>query len=430
MRTLISQTDSEWTPTGVLSLLVLMAVVLLGSTLLGCMPADSTGAADGQASARAVSAEAFDEVLEIEDTLTRIEQLASLLSASGPEDVELVTAAFDRAVLPQSSLEYGMFGTWWAGIDPLSAFVYADGALAMDHPATILSVVREWARRDPIGAVESDALNELDSQLPAIRESLAQVFVAGWFQSGKPGIEDWIISQDDPRAIKKSFEYYAQMRVVRDGPEATLEWARTAPFEQIDRIALMSGALSVVSHTHPEIAVDFLPNLEAEGVDSRMMMGSIARGWSHHRPREAVEWLLTFPESASRNASIRQGIGLWIRRDEPGFSAWIDENAEEGPSWLDPYRNQAIRAHINQKNFKVDWIDVLDRVQRVKDEDLRKRLRIWALQRWNIVDSAAAHAWIDARGDALEANTKARLLNIPRRQRERVEEAIRFMKEG
>ena len=109
---MISQTDSEWTPTGVLSLLVLMAVVLLGSTLLGCMPADSTGAADGQASARAVSAEAFDEVLEIEDTLTRIEQLASLLSASGPEDVELVTAAFDRAVLPQSSLEYGMFGTW------------------------------------------------------------------------------------------------------------------------------------------------------------------------------------------------------------------------------------------------------------------------------------------------------------------------------
>ncbi len=428
MRTLISRTDSKSTPTGVLTLLVWMAAILWGSTLLGCTPSDSTGAADGRASSGDVSAEAFDEVLAIEDTLTRIEQLAGLLRAAGPEDVELVTAAFDRAVLPQASLEYGMFGTWWAGIDPLSAFIYADTVLAMDHPTTLLSVVREWARRDPIGAVESEALNELDSQLPAIRESLSQVFVAGWFQSGKPGIEDWIISQDDPRAIKKAFEYYAQMRVVRDGPEATLEWARTAPFEQVDRIALMSGALSVVAHENPELAADFLPNLEAEGVDSRMMMGSIAKGWSHHRPREAVEWLLTFPESASQSAAIRQAIGLWIRRDEPGFSTWLDENEEEGPSWLDVYRNQAIRAHVNQKNFKVDWADVLDRVERVKTLDLRKRLRVWALQRWNIVDSEAAHAWIDARGDSLEANTKARLSNIRRQDRERVEEAIRYIK--
>ena len=64
---MISQTDSKTTPTGVLRLLVWMAMILWGSTLLGCTPADSTGAADAQDASPEVSAQAFDEVETVLD---------------------------------------------------------------------------------------------------------------------------------------------------------------------------------------------------------------------------------------------------------------------------------------------------------------------------------------------------------------------------
>lgn len=395
---------------------------VLGLTIAGCVPSEDPVAAGTVE----VSLEGVADVLALEDPLLRSERLARLLQRAEASDADMLTHAFERAVLPQMSSEYALFGTWWAGFDPKAAFNYVNHSLSMEHPAVILAVVREWARRDPMGALESELLNEQGRKTPALRESLAQVFVSGWFESGKPGLEDWIISQPDPLAIEAAFRHYAQMRVARDGAETTLEWAKSAPFEQVDRRSLIRGALEVIAHREPALAAEWLPQAESMGMDAKNLMGPISKGWSHHDPGAAADWLLSFPETAARNAALRPLIARWIRRDHEAFIAWLDENEQRAPGWLAIYRANAIRTYVNHQDYRMDWLDVMAEIDKVKEPITRSGIRLWVLKRWKAADSEGAEAWVEANPEHVDLEMRKKMGRLSAKERERIDTAVRY----
>ena len=307
--------------------------------------------------------------------------------------------------------------------------IYADNALRTDHGGVILQVVRAWAHNDPIGAIESTLLASRETQTPGIREELTDVFVIAWFESGLPGLEDWMVQQQDPRAIANSLKAYGRMKIFELGPEAALEWSRTAPFEDADRRLIMAGMLNIIAHQYPEMAVNWIRIAEEDGVDTRTFASRVARSWAHHEPQKAAEWVLAEVHSEyDRGQALNQVTRRWLRRDEPGFAKWLEGHV--GEKWSDFMRNQDVRWYVRKNFYQVDWTEAMNRALAISQENFRNGMGAWVLQRWFVADNAGAEAWLVENPDTLPADFVERSRKITAVERAEIEEALAHRREA
>jgi hypothetical protein len=274
----------------------------------------------------------------------------------------------------------------------------------MDSPRVVLSVVRSWAQQDPVGALESKMLNNTASHMPAIREELTDTFVVGWFEAGdaaggEEALVDWILSQQDVEGIQRAFKAYARMRVLRDGDQETLDWIKQRPYEpEVNRL-LLAGALSVIAHQNPKLASEWMIVAQNDGVDTRTFIPRIARSWAHHDPRAALDWVMTTQDNAERTNAILGVARRWARRDESGMADWLA--TVKGWLWTDSLRIQAIRAHVLNHRYRVDWPTLIQRANAIEELTNRNRMLGYLLQSWLVVDTEAGSAWLDENPDVL-----------------------------
>lgn len=360
------------------------------------------------------------QVLEHPGSLQRIERVAQILQRSGPEDLESLMYEFENATHDRGDFEYGLFGHWWARFDPQAAFFYADTHLRTDAPNVILHVVRSWAQQDPVGALESKMLNNTGTHMPALREGLTDTFVVGWFEAGdaaggEEALVDWILSQQDGAGIQRAFKAYARMRVLRDGDQETLEWIKERPYEpEVNRL-LLAGALSVIAHQNPKLASEWMILAQNDGVDVRTFMPRIARSWAHHDPRAALDWVMTTPESNERMNAVLGVARHWVRRDESGMADWLA--TVKGSPWTDSLRVQAIRAHVLNHRYHVDWPALIQRANAISELRDQNRMVGYLLQSWSVVDMEAAKAWLDENPGVLSEADLERALKVSPQKR-------------
>ena len=418
--------------------LAMLLLLLALSATLGCSSSTDSGA-DASAESSDSSdivvirgepippGATIDEVLAHPDPFERVQHVARILQRSTPEDLERLQLAFESATLEGGDVEYELFGYWWATFDPITAFTYADSHLRMEHSSVLLQVIRAWAHRDPIGALESSLLSNIETQQPGIRDEFVEVVTVAWFESGLPGLDAWMVSQPNPRSIQTALRAYGRMQVLRLGPEGALQYARTAPFEQIDRRLILAGTLNVVAHQDPALAVRELESLEAEGlVDTVSFLPRIARSWSHHEPAKTLDWVLSLPESDDRAHALNRVARNWIRRDEASLAVWLQDHV--GEEWTDTIRNQAIRWHVNKNYFQVEWENVMARAFNLTDNKQAQGLAAWVLQRWLVADRNAAEAWLDAYPDQIDEALVERVRKISKGEREKIEKALEHKK--
>jgi hypothetical protein len=410
-------------------------VLTIAAMLIGCEggPSESTsGATDseivtlhGDPLSRDSS---LREILQHPDLLERLQYVGAYLQRTPPEHLDEVQHEFEAAALDQGDFAYAMFANWWARFDPVAAFVYADQTLRFEHPRVVLEVVRIWGYTDPVGALESKLLVSRELHMPALRGELIDALVVGWFQSGRPGLEDYVLSLSDASARNSALRAWVRMRVLRDGAAETLEWTQQAPYHAEIRRQLLAGAVSIVAHQDPELAVEWYDRAKAAGVDVGTFVPRIANAWGHHKPQQALEWVLTFPADIERTRAIAHVARKWLHRDEAGMLAWLEGKA--GDETTDTLRFQAIRFHVQQNDYRVDWQDLIDQAQQLVDEKRRISLVSWVLQRWHVADQAGAQAWIDANPDALPPVVMSRVTLIPDEERERIEAALGLQSRG
>ncbi len=425
-----------------------LAFAMLGVLISGCdrtAEIEATPVAEDSASAlasgaspdSAFSAESFEdadpsslrEALRIPDPLLRIERVSRFLQQAKPDRLAEIKAEFEGAVLDAGDSEYVLFGVWWAGFDPRRAYKYSLGEeIRAEHPRLRLAIARTWARMDAAAAVDSGLFadfswNSLGSQGAGFAPELLDAIVVGWFESGKPGLEEFVSGLTAVSDVTQGVRTYARLQVIRKGARETLEWTReTTAFPEAHRRLLLAGALTIIAHQDPELAVEWLAIAEADGIDTRTFPMRIAGSWGHHDPLKAFEWIKTLPEGADQNKAARRAGLRWRETDSKGLASWLSQQV--GDEWLDPLRLLTIRTDVYRSDYQVDWLDILERSQELADEQKRKNQVIWVLQQWNFLDPDAADAWMDERRDQFTENELSSAHEISMGEKKKIERLL------
>lgn len=384
----------------------LASIPMILVTVLACSPAKEEGPSRLATPGSAVAGEIVSivgeplapgvpmtEVLAHPDVFERIQRVSQILQRATPEDLDELLMAFETAPLDKGGFEYGLFGHWWARFDPEAAFIYAESLLRTDHASVILQVVRAWAASDPIGAVESKMLYGLDLRSPGIRDFLVDVFVVSWYEAELPGLEEWVVSQPDPRAIASGLRAYGRMKVLEVGPEAALEWSRTADFADADRRLLIAGMLNTIAHQYPELAVDWIEVAKEDGIDTRTFASRVARSWAHHEPEKALNWIRTQVEDDfNRKQALRQITKRWLRKDAEGMRKFLEGHV--GEAWTDNLRNDSVRWYVTKNHYQIEWPLALENALASAQPASSHSLASWVMQRYFVADPDGAEAWL------------------------------------
>ncbi len=365
------------------------------------------------------------EMLQHPDALERATRVARFLRDAEPDDLEDLRYAFETAALDAGDIEYALFGHWWARFDPEAAYEFADSQIRMEQPRVVSEILRTWARIDPQGLVESRVIERSGLLMPGFGPGLYDPAVVGWFQSGEPGLSDFILAIQDSEARAIALKAWVRMRVLRDGDVTTLEWTQSAPYHASIKRQLLAGALSIIAHQNPKLAIQWLDKAEADGIDVGTFMARVANAWAHHEPRAALDWVLSFSDGPERFRAIRRVAQKWTRRDPQGMLEWVAKHAETGDRVaLATIARRGIQAFVEQNDYRVDWPDLMTRASILGKTNERDIVMKWVLQRWYVADPADARAWAEQNvyelpGPVLEGATR-----LPDAEREKVEVAL------
>ncbi len=408
-------------------------IVILG--LVGCEPAPRGAGSNSVAPGEIVTffgdplpADAsLRDILQHPDSLERATRVAQILQRSGPERLETLRTAFEEAALDRGDIEYELFGDWWARFDPKAAFAFAESNLRTDHLGVGVAIARAWARTDPQGAVDSgflghDPLSPGFQLVSGMRIELLDALVVGWFESGNPGLEEWIQGLTKASDISRALRTYARIRVIHNGDEETLAWTRQPTFSPTKQRLLLAGALSVISRQNPQLAAGWMKIAEEDGVDIRTFMPRIAHGWARHQPLQALEWVGTFPDGPERTRSVARVGHAWLKQDEEAVARWLDTRV--GEAWTDALRFSAVRFHVKHHDYRVDWPRLMERSEQIVGRDQSLGNLSWVLQRWLVADPPGAEAWIESHPDSLPEKSLERARGISPKERAEIESAL------
>ena len=334
------------------------------------------------------------------DPFERVKRVAEILAESPPERLLDVTAAFEAAPLPWGDMEYALFASWWARFDPAAAMNYGyHGDVRVRHPRALREIIRIWAYKDPAAVVESGWLNSVSIEMAGLNPEMVDPFVIGWFESGRPGLDAWLLGLDGS-TLATAMNTYMRMRVLRDGPAKALEWTMTAPVDPGTQRLLLATGLNIVARQEPKVAVEWLAIAEKKGVDTRSLTARIGRGWASHDPKAAMEWVTAQDvDPNERWRTIHDIAAIWLERDEKGLETWLEPSL--GEEWADPIRKQWIFNHVKKNRYHVDWLDLMRRTSEFVNEEARRAEYLWVFQRWNAMDPEAAAEWLEANKELL-----------------------------
>ncbi len=387
-----------------------IALALLGCiALAGCGGEGESSNGSGAPTAGSTATEPLDgplaadatleQALAHRDPLERVERVAELLSEAGPDQLDTIQAAVESAPLAWGDLEYSLFAAWWARFDPAAAIAYCEEELRLNHPRVIAEVLRTWGRTDPQGAIDSGWLVGRTMDTQGLNPDYVDPLVVGWFESGQPGLENWIQGLD-PSSKATALSAYMRMKILRDGRRPALEWARTAPFTPDLQRLLLGTGLNIVARQEPELAVEWLDIAAKEGIDVRTFVARIARGWANHEPRAAMEWVTTREiDPGERWRTVHDVARIWLNKDEKAVEEWLATHSAD--AWTDLVRKQAIAHHVKKNKYRVDWPALMARAATFVNEDQRRNQYLWNIQRWKAIEPEAATAWLAENAELL-----------------------------
>lgn len=379
-----------------------LAMILL---LIACQPesSDDRRAASGPLDAQ------LHEILHEKDELERFERLAAFLQETPPEAVDQVTAAFDRSFLDRGDTELVLLMEWWIRFDPEAAVAWAKDDWRADHPRLQYAIVRRVARRDPRLALE--LYQSSVSRNPQFYSAYLHGAITGWYESGQPGLVDYIMSQPSLELQQQAFGTLARLAVLEKGPEAAAEWAETlgAEINPEAQRYLYQRIASSTAEIEPEQAAAWVERLIEEG-RSDTLLRRVAGRWSKKDPEAAMQWLSKFDRTMHQKNAVSETFSGWLRRDPVQAEKWLRAQPEDsiGVS-LAPATAALVVAKARDTQpgpgkskgdedeaGEPDWLDLLGLAMQIEEEPDRwaavgKVARFWVKH-----DAAAADAWMEA----------------------------------
>lgn len=344
------------------------------------------------------------------DRLDRIAEMASVLSRTPPEGIDGLLSAVEAAPLNGGDIEYLVFASWWAGLDPEAAARWANRNPRVGaHRLILEELFRVWARRDPESAlsavprlnfavhrtvVRAAILSEIDpSELPRL-VTLLEGIPAG------------------PNRRAAIAAVISRRLAVDDAPQATERWIR-----DLEGLARRGGDAALASEVQ-------LASVEAfAGVDPARaakwwadwgdrseqelpaaLVEEIAAEWTKRQPQAAMAWLESLPPGAARDAAVREAYARWLEGDRASALEWGASQSAAPDRWSEP----AVGTYIVIVGTE-EPLSAIALARNLSEAALRRSTLFGIVTRWAKKDREAAVAWIET--SDLPPNLEARLLS-------------------
>jgi hypothetical protein len=321
------------------------AIAALG----GCdaAPQDQPGSAPSAQSAAmpvpgaTLTRESLTALINEPDDFARARKLGELLPTLGSDSIPVVKDALeDAALLEISAIEFELLLHYWSKHNRADAAWYAlSGSPRAYRVAAIYGAVLPWVREEPEKAVPSVKAFAIE---PGDAGAAVQnVLVRGWYESGHPGLEDYIKSLGAGFERQRALSAYANAIIRDKGTAELVKWAETVPDSDADYKVdvFRRTALALVPHDL-ERAKNFC-DAHCEGQHGSNLRTRIADRWSRDNPEAALDWLAASPKGSDALLSTRIAFANWGFKDRKAAIAWFDRQVakhagKEQPVWLEP----------------------------------------------------------------------------------------------
>jgi hypothetical protein len=348
-------------------------------------------------------AERVRTILMDEDVLRRAQQLAELLREVGPSSVDDVRAGFETVVIDIGNLELVLLAEWWASFDPQAAFEWMRLGFSSKHPAVITALFRAWGRTDPQAALE--VIN--DAPFPDLRRAFYNSLVAGWDESGQPGVMEFLQALGPGEARQSSLMVIARRRAAREGAEGVIGWAESVSDEDSKfKLNAHRRAAGAAGEVDPRGATAWVEE-QLRGEYGSSLPRFLGTRWAAKEPVAALEWLSGLPAGTERDSAVRETYRVWATDNAKEAMAWMRESPAE--PWLDrawaQFAQQIARRHPEE---------AVERANAMSDAGLQEATLIRVGRIWLLNDEAAARAWMQEQSDVVVKGIEA----MPASQRE------------
>jgi hypothetical protein len=353
-------------------------------------------------------------ILPMPDSRERARQLVRFFDAAGPVDAPEVRAAFAAAGQDVDEVAVVLFAGWWAEHHPNDAL--HEDLVPGWADLWIRTVVREWARRDPEGALR--AIGKIPAERATSRRSAELPLIRGWFESGADpaGLLDFVEGIELGRPRSEALDEFAVRMLERDGIDASLRVAEAVPDGRGKfKLQFYRRFASALTSRDPQRAVAWAKQ-QAEGPYNKNLMRRIAARWGWLEGEAAMEWALALPDGEERDESVLAAYRSWGRRDRERASAWM-RSREPTPALEPALALFIIRVARDDPEEALEWL------VHIEDEERRLQTLASVGRRWMVSDPVAATAWLEGAG--LPAEAKESILDGSReRVRRRATAAV------
>jgi hypothetical protein len=352
------------------------------------------------------------EILNGKDPLRRVTELDALLSTLDPAAVPVLLQALDAAPVGGGDPELVLFAMWWAQFDPQAAYTWTVTEPRAQYGSVIAAIIRSWAHKDPKSALGTAQ----GLVFPAQREMAIDAAVAGWDESGAPGLLEIVERLNDIEKQRLAGSV-ARRRVLALGPAEAFRWVESLGTSESvkEMMALRVASAAAESVGGGPIAAAWAaPRVRS---DDRLsgFPRRIATRWVIRDPEAAMAWLAQLPAGADRSDGVTEAFRTWAGRDQHAAFTWI-EKAEIQP-WNEPALAVYTRAIAKERPK-----DAIELAQRISDQELRDGTTIVVGQVWAQQDRDAAQAWF-AQADVTERVRRVSMMvgKAPKEQRPPIE---------
>ena len=345
------------------------------------------------------------EILDEPDAFVRAQRLSMLAPMLGPAAIPHIQEVLEDDAVNVGPAEMELLVRAWALHDPSAAFGWSTGTphIAVQL-AALIPAIEELAKRDPKRAWEQVLPMTM---LSTVNSRAMQVaFVRGWFDSGKPGLVDWIRDLGVGFERQRALRVFARRKIRRDGEEAAIRWAESLPDEphkfKLNAFRQLGAELAV---WNPEAAKAFC-EAHCDGPFGDGVPHFIARRWAQREGQAAVEWVAkVVPPGRDRDRGVRDAYGRWLRKSPEEADAWASKLGLEnlGPEFSSVAELHALRLTRKDVDEALAW------ASKVRDPERRDLVYVRVLRQWRSQDNEAALAWLETADISDEARAKASL---------------------
>ena len=341
--------------------------------------------------------ERFDAIVAISNPLQRTAQWLEFLADLQPSDAQEVDKRFDESVGRVDEAAAILFGSWWAGVDPLAA-LSAVGDWPWDgRRLGVRVVLRRWAADDPKAAF--GILREMPIRDEVVLQNATRALATGFFEGdpvpGKPEV-DYVLSVikplDDPKSRKVAFDALISGMLTSWGVDESLRFVDelvAGPHANI-RHDFSRRFVSQFIAVDPERAVDWVAKFtpQAERKHLRRRLGA---RWARFDGPSAMIWAAGQPAGEGRHKLVEHTYRNFMSSDSPAAMDWMLERVEE--TALTPALPMFLaRFARRQPEQAAEWITLLS------DARGRKVAAMNVARAWLRADESAARDWLPGSG--------------------------------